>query len=403
MVCLLLCKHSNTVLTVYRLRAGLTWCQFNFHLFVTLQRLGLISSSRWFPDIKFFIPFSSTSPISAPPPLESLSVAAIGGWLSQFAINVAPYAAFYMCGRLWNAVHIHIWPHIHKRLPQPSRNAHYTFRSLERQAAAVSTPEERWQNAPESPTLGAADREIRHVRNPDQDLPTLQALEGQSSAVEPGIPLGAIRRQSTFSSRGGDQDYGTDEEDAEMINPTLISFDVDTSESTEQPAGVWSAELRPSFGGDGRSALREEPVYMVNALTSLPSVLAADILTNFFCYMLCAPSDGTAIRAVARAFARRRGLPTTNMYELSMTNAFSWRGVGNILGLEVMRLLISGDVWALTAILSQWLHVTEEEWKEIHNEEQADRAAREVAAQAAAAEEATTQEAVVEAATAAES
>lgn len=182
-----------------------------------------------------------------------------------------------------------------------------------------------------------------------------------------------------------------------MINPTLISFDVDTSESTEQPAGVWSAELRPSFGGDGRSTMREEPVYMVNALTSLPSVLAADILTNFFCYLICAPSDGTAIRAVARAFARRRGLPTTNMYELSMTDAFSWRGVGNILGLEMVRLLISGDVWALTAILSQWLHVTEEEWKEIRNEEQADQAARE-----AAVREVTPQETVVEAATAAE-
>jgi hypothetical protein len=207
----------------------------------------------------------------------------------------------------------------------------------------------------------------------------LQALEGQNTNVEAGIPLGAIRRQSTYSSRAGDQDYGTDEEDAEMINPTLISFDVDTSESTEQPAGSWSAELRPSFGGDSRSALKEEPKYIINSLTSLPSELATDILTNFVCYVLCAPGDAVAIRAVARAFARQQGLPATNMYQLAVTDSFSWRAVGNILGLEITRLIVSGEIWALMALLSQWLHVTEEEWKDIQNEQQEERAAREAA------------------------
>ncbi|KAI1870625.1 uncharacterized protein JN550_005168 [Neoarthrinium moseri] len=371
----------------------LMWCQFHFHLFLTMQRLNLIPASKLFPGVKFFIPFTNTSPIAPPPPIGTLSPSSVGGWLNSLALNVAPYVAFFLCGRIWNAVHVHVWPHIQKRLPHPSRNPAFHTRpfTMERHP---TVSEETWQTVPESPTLGAADREIRHGRNSDpavvgldavrdlphhqgihdmesfQDVPTLQALEGQASAADNAIPLGAVRRQSTFSSRGGDQDYGTDEEDADIINPTLISFDVDTTESTEQPTGVWSAELRPSNGVEGRLVPKEEPVYVVNPLTSLPSVLAADILTNLITYVLCAPFDAMAIRAAARAFARRRGHPMTNMYEISLLDAFSWRGWGNIIGLEIVRLLISGEIWAMTSILSQWLHVTDEEWREFHLEEQ---------------------------------
>ncbi|RYP08008.1 hypothetical protein DL764_002154 [Monosporascus ibericus] len=219
----------------------------------------------------------------------------------------------------------------------------------------------------ESPTLGAADQEIRHAQNPDADIPTLMALDGQPSGE--AIPVGAIRRQSTFSSRGG-EDYGTDEEDSEMINPTLISFDVDTSESAaEQHTGVWSAELRPSAGGDGRAQRRESPIYDVNPLTKLPSVLASDMLTNFMAYLLCAPADALALRSVARAFAQKRGLSYEGMFDVSLMDNVSFRGVLHIFGLEMLRLLISGDTWAMITILAQWLHVTEEEWKDMQKEE----------------------------------
>lgn len=340
-----------------------------------MQRLGLIPSSKWFPGYKWFIPFTDTSPIPAPPPIATFSAASVGGWVNQLALSMAPYAAFFLCGRIWNFVHINIWPHIHAQLPKPSRNEHYTLRSLPIEPRPTierrdTEPDDEWHTVPESPTLGAADREIRHGRNPEQDATTLQALEGQSTGAENGIPLGAIRRQSTFSSRGGDQDYGTDEEDAEMVNPTLISFDVDTSESNEQPAGVWSAELRPSFAGEGQQPPLAQPLYMVNPLTSLPSLLATDILTNFITYVVCAPFDTAAIRGAARAFAQRRGLPTIDMYQISLLDGLSWRNVGNILGVEIIRLLISGELWAVTSIISQWLHVTEEEWREFHKEEQ---------------------------------
>ncbi|KAH6655072.1 hypothetical protein BKA67DRAFT_559411 [Truncatella angustata] len=351
------------------LRVALGWCQFHLHLFLTMQRLGLIPSSKWLPGPKFFIPFTEKSPLPAPPPIDKLSAASIGGWISHLAVNMAPYAAFFLCGRIWNYVHINLWPHVHAQLPKPSKNEHYVLRPLPIEPRRT-IEEDEWHTVPESPTLGDADHEIRHGRSPERDVPTLQALEGQGANTDNGIPFGAIRRQSTFSSRGGDQDYGTDEEDADMVNPTLISFDVDTSESNEQPAGVWSAELRPSFAGEGRQPPPDQPVYMVNPLTNLPAVLATDILTNFVTYILCAPFDTLATRATARAFARRRGLPTANMYQMSLLDGLCWRNFGNIFGIEIIRLLISGELWALTSIVSQWLHVSEDEWKEFHKEEQ---------------------------------
>ena len=296
------------------------------------------------------------------PPLENTSVSGILSWVSRLAVNMAPYAAFYLCGRFWNAVHIHAWPHILKHLPRPSRNERFSVR-----APNTNRNSQAWQPVPESPTLGETDREIRHTQNPDADIPTLMALDGQPTGE--AIPVGAVRRQSTFSSRGG-EDYGTDEEDAELVNPTLISFDVDTSDSTtdQHPAG-WSAELRPSVVADARSQQAEAPIYMVNPLTKLPSILGADILTNFVAYLVCTPTDALALRGMARAFAEKRGLPRDRMFDPNLWSNLSLRGIINILGLEVLRLVISGDAWALTTVVSQWLHVTEEEWKDIHKGE----------------------------------
>ncbi|KAF3065068.1 hypothetical protein GL218_02534 [Daldinia childiae] len=218
------------------------------------------------------------------------------------------------------------------------------------------------QAIPESPTLGTSDRDVR-PQNLESDATTSLALDVQSNGET--VPVGSIRRQSTFSSRGG-EDYGTDEEDSEMVNPTLISFDVDTSESTEPPTGVWSAELRPSLQGDSRQQPKETPRYIVNPLTKLPSSFAADILANFITNILFLPIDIYAFPIAARALAYRRGLPYEGM---NIGGGVTWSGIFNIVQLDVVKLLISGEIWAFTTIVSQWLHVTEEEWKEIRKEE----------------------------------
>ncbi|KAI1375147.1 hypothetical protein F4677DRAFT_423277 [Hypoxylon crocopeplum] len=342
------------------LHGALEYVRFHLHLFLTMQRLDLIPASHWLPDLKFFIPFSSSSPFPPPPPLESLDVPSVLAWAGKLAANLAPYATFYVAGHIWQKVCSLVRSRIRKRLPRP------WFSLPPNNRIPPPTSSSQRQPIPESPTLGAADREIRH-QNPEADAPTELALDGQPG-LEP-IPVGSIRRRGTFSSRGG-EDYATDEEDAEMVNPTLISFDVDTSESTEPPTGVWSAELRPSFAGDSRQQAKEAPIYIVNPLTSLPSTFASDVLAEFVTNIILMPLDSHAIPTVARALARRRGLPFDGICDGSFLGGLTWRGVINIIELDVVRFLISAEVWALTTVLSQWLHVTEEEWKEIRREEE---------------------------------
>ncbi|KAI1462319.1 hypothetical protein F4805DRAFT_464556 [Annulohypoxylon moriforme] len=338
------------------LQAGIEYIRFHLQLFLLMQRLDLIPGSRWLPGPSFFIPFSSTSPFSAPPLPDSLDAPSVLSWIGKLAVSVAPYATFYSCAWVWREAYSMIRYHILNRLPRPT----FSPKSL-----SLSTGVTQRQAIPESPTLGAADREIRH-QAPEADAPTSLALDQPSGET---IPVGSIRRQSTFSSRAGD-DYGTDEEDAEMVNPTLISFDVDTSESTEPQTGVWSAELRPSFPGDSRQQTKEAPVYVVNPLTSLPSSFAADILATFATNVLFIPLESYASRVVLGALARRSGLPYEDIWDGSFLGGLTWRGVFNIIQLDVVRVFFVGEVWALTTVLSQYLHVTEEEWKEIRKEDE---------------------------------
>ncbi|KAI0600457.1 hypothetical protein F4775DRAFT_582705 [Biscogniauxia sp. FL1348] len=338
-------------------RGALAYIRFHLQLFVALQRLDLVPASQWLPGVNFFVPFSCSSPFTAPPLPESLDASSISLWVVKLALNLAPYATYYAFGFAWEAITIPIRLRVQRYLPKPSPSPQSTSRTS---LPASST---RRQNTPESPTLGLADRES-HLLNLDVDVPTSLALDSQTNG-EP-IPVG-IRRQSTLSSRGGDE-YVTDEEDSEMVNPTLISFDVDTSESTEPPSGVWSAELRPSFNGETRPQQKEAPKYVVNPLTSLPSLLAGEIITSSITQILLAPLDALAYRAIGRNFARKMGLPFDHMFEANILDSLSWRAVLNFAFVEMARFLVSSELWAFTTVLSQWLHVTEEEWKEIHRE-----------------------------------
>ncbi|KAI1767695.1 hypothetical protein GGR53DRAFT_463176 [Hypoxylon sp. FL1150] len=356
--------QSYTKIRPSLLNAAVEYARFHLHLFFTMQRLDLIPASQWFPDLKFFVPFSSSSPFAAPPLPESFDVPSVTGWVAGVIGNVAPYATFYVCGCIWRSVCTTIRSRIRKRLPRP------LFPPNSRTLPIISSTER--QPIPESPTLGAADQEIRH-ETPEDDVETSLAVDVPSSD-EP-IPVGSIRRQSTFSSRG--DDYGTDDEDAEMVNPTLISFDVDTSESTEPPTGVWSAELRPSYASDSRQGQpKEAPIYIVNPLTCLPSMHAADILADFVTNIITIPLDCHAFPIAARAFAQRRGIPFNAMDMGGFLGGLTWQGLFNIVQLDVVRLLISGEIWCFTTILSQWLHVTEEEWKEMRKEEEEQEAMR---------------------------
>ncbi|KAH9901893.1 hypothetical protein F4778DRAFT_738028 [Xylariomycetidae sp. FL2044] len=341
------------------LRAALGYIRFHLVLFSTLQRLDLIDGSQWLPGIKFFIPFSSSSPFTAPPPLGGLSASSLFHWVGALGISIAPYALYYVVSTLRDNVAPPLVGYIYSCLPHPTEPPSPP-RPQPPPTTAPRLP------VPESPTLGAADREIRPAQNPELGLPTSLALDGQANGEV--IPVGAIRRQSTFSSRA-EEDYGTDEEDADIINATLISFDVDTSESTEPPTGVWSAELRPSFGGDARQQPKEAPVYASNELTKFPPRFAALIMGHMLADLLCAPLEALGLRAIARDFVRKNGLHAADILGLNIFEGFTWRGVFNITQLVASKFLVSAEIWALVTLVARQFYEPEGEYKEMHREE----------------------------------
>ncbi|KAI1180791.1 hypothetical protein F4777DRAFT_573447 [Nemania sp. FL0916] len=335
-------------------RRIITYIRFHLQLFVFYQRLGLIPGSRLLPSPSFFVPFSSSSPFGAPPPLGSPGAQTLFEWAAKLLAGIVPYAGYYLIGRTWDVLSYLIRRQVHKFLPHPWPSATTNLR------AVAPTGASRRQSFPESPTLGDADRDIRHTqsRSPHAD----RSATNDEGAGEP-LPMGNIQRQDTFSSRGGD-DYATDEEDPEMVNPTLISFDVDTSESVEPPAGVWSAELRPSNSSDHRVQPKEAPRYVVNMLTTLPSLSAGYILTSSLTNIILTPLDMVAFRAMARAYCLKHGLPVDHIFRPSLWDGLTGRVITNLFQTEVLKFVISFGVWAAITVAAQRYHISEEEWKE---------------------------------------
>ncbi|KAJ8126584.1 hypothetical protein O1611_g7051 [Lasiodiplodia mahajangana] len=343
-------RASRTFRHSFWARAFLSHIRFHLQIYAAMQRLSIIPGSRWFPSWDFFIPFSSSSPFIAPPSLGSPGARSLSEWAGKVAMSLAPYASYYLINYASDILGFFIRRQVHKRLPHPWPSS----------IALVPTIPPRRQSLPESPTLGDVDREIRHTHVSEVDA-DFSATNGDG-VLEP-LPVGTIRRQGTFSSRGGD-DYATDEEDPEMVNPTLISFDVDTSESTEPPAGIWSAELRPSNSSDSRLHQKEPPKYVVNTLTRLPSLLAGDILTGSLTHIFLTPFEIPAFRAVARAFSVKFGLPVGHMFEANLSDGLGTRMISNLLQIAMLRFVVSFGAWAMVTGVAHRFHFTDKEWKE---------------------------------------
>ncbi|KAI1262427.1 hypothetical protein F5Y18DRAFT_397169 [Xylariaceae sp. FL1019] len=345
-------RTSNAIKNSRILRAMISYVRFHLHIYAALQQLDLIPGINVFPTLGWFIPFSDSSPFIAPPPLHSFEARNVSDWAGKIALNLAPFAAFYLLGHATEALRRVAWRHVRRYIPEPWPGLAMT---------SVPNYSQSRPYIPESPTLGATDHEIRHGASAEVVPPEPLTVNGDDS--DDAVPIETIRRQGTFSSRAG-EDYATDDEDTEMVNPTLISFDVDTSESTEAPAGVWSAELRPSVNGDVRSQPREQRTYLVNALTCLPSSLATSILANTLTGIINTPLSMLTWRAMARVFSLKFGLPLTNLCEPNLTSGITTRMVLNVFQTQALIFIATCEVWAIITIMAQHYHITAEEWKE---------------------------------------
>jgi hypothetical protein len=339
-------SRSTTILTILRLNIGLVYVRMHMQLYVTLQRLDIIPASQWFPTLDYFVPCSRSSPIPAPPPLEDFTPKSLLKWVGGFCINAAPMVFFWLWARVWTDLTTNIWQHLYARLPN---TAH---RRKELPAPAQAPNPESIPDMLEQINSNVA----------DASLPPPLPPPAQPTA-EPSLPSEPSRRPSAFSAGG--YNYDTDDEEREAISATLISFDVEATESADAPPGLWSAELRPSLGPEARLQANQQPLYLDTMLTRLPAYLAADIFTVIVGYIVLAPLEATALRLVAKAFRRRAHLPDYDFLDANFFRGATWTGVTNLFGLEFVHLIIAGECWALVTGISQWFHMTEEEWKEL--------------------------------------
>ncbi|KAG6321128.1 hypothetical protein E4U22_002411 [Claviceps purpurea] len=347
-------------------------------VFIILQRLGFISANIWFPGPSFFIPFTEASPIAAPPPPGDYTIPSLLSWLGGALISSTPFLVFVMTQRVMRDVRSQIWAQIYRRLPNtsfhrkpilppppppalpspppppppPPPPAHTIASSSTASPDPSNATSESERQEPESP-----DRSLFNGNNIFRDN-TEAGPSSQPSQDTPG-------RESVLSARG--DEYPTDDEENEGVSATLISFDVEASESHDAPPGLWSAELRPSAGPDTRSP-KQQPVYMDTLLTRLPSLIATHLLTNSATRILLAPYEATALRLVARMSCLSQGLPCVDIFTDGLLRGMTRTWLVNFLGTELLNVALCSEVWAVFALIFQRHHMTEEEWKDEEEE-----------------------------------
>ncbi|GJC93447.1 hypothetical protein ColKHC_02273 [Colletotrichum higginsianum] len=345
-------RYINTTLSYIRV---------HLQLYVFLQRLDIIPSSSWFPPLSFFIPGSPSSPVAAPAPPDDFSAHSLVQYAGAWCVNAIPFVSYVIWGQIWTEVTGHLWQEFYGRLPNTVHHRKPTPPPPPPPAPIPETPEpvpdvDRSQPGPLS--------EVAHEEIPEDSPPKRNPLN----------PL-CKRLVGPVHSQPGEMITGA-------TTKRMEAFDVEATDSTDAPPGLWSAELRPSTGPEG-SGHGASVQYMDTMLTRLPACLASDIFTVISGYILVSPYEAVALRLVARSYRERMGLPTFDIHDTNIFSGMTMRGVTNFLGLEFMHLVIAGELWALVTGLAQWFHLTEEEWK-LFNEIEETEAAEERRRQAQA-------------------
>ena len=157
-----------------------------------------------------------------------------------------------------------------------------------------------------------------------------------------------------------------------MGGATLISFDVETSESTDTTPAVWSAELRSNVE-DSRAITGREPLYRDTTLYMVPPLLATHLIGFSIARVLITPCKSQVWLSLARLVLARRDLPLDALHEPGFWQVCSWTRFVNALGLEFLFLFLQGETWGFMTLLAQSFCESDEEWAERQKFEGADK------------------------------
>jgi hypothetical protein len=313
----------------------------NYQMFAIIQQLNLWPSDRLLPSLRSLIPFSAYSPLRLPPLPSSLGAKALWSWVTALFLNIAPLGLVLAQSMVSSLVSSFIYGPVYKSLPRPSNpNRESLFPGMSSDSmdpntdVDYDTPDA--ENRDPSGVVDGGSTAPRTSAAPSQHAATLQALEG----------------------RPPNHDDSSDEDDHEMSQQTLITFDVEATEMTEATMGTWSAELR--------SAPNEPPpkekLYQITALTMLPPLLAAEGLSTVLTEigLLILPLEAIMVRTVARGYRRSAGLGTEDLFPCFSYTKQAWI---NIFAVHAVELAVTGAMWVAFTAASQAMSGKSLIWK----------------------------------------
>ena len=421
------------------------WVNLHLEIFVFLQRTGIVNTRRWVPTLGFFIPGCNDSPIFLSKLPSSFTTGSIISWLGALAAGVAPFVGYWFFSKTYARLVWSLRRKIQRLLPKPINfSRRRTLREVvpylqppigtynpptptpeeqqrtqqrqrQRQEPQPRTPTPTQQQQQQAPPANAIEAGWEMVHAPSDAVPTNDALPTGPP------PDGTRRRQSTISvsgaaglaTPGGPNSSSTsqpqsqtqsparvadelapflsdDDDDAETehVNPTLITFDVDTSDSATSDsapippgAAVWAAELRPNVpdnAGSNRNSQQtvtnstlgpDAPLYRDNGLTRLPHVLAAGALGLCAARAMMTPFESLALLGLARPYVTRQmgfegAALDVAFHGMGFMDAFSLERMFNAVGLEMVHLVLQCDLWAGMMSVADWFRMSDEEWCE---------------------------------------
>ncbi|PHH60476.1 hypothetical protein CDD81_1607 [Ophiocordyceps australis] len=328
------------------------WSYLRLHLelWASMQRLDLVSSASWLPTPSFFIPFSKDSPIPPISAPQDFSLPSLLRWLTGFFITSTPFFVWAMAKSLSLDWIVQLRGFVLRYIPSTMSDA--------RKRAQPPTL------CPCIPDAAMQEAENQHDATNAAETPQTAFAERSQGANASSGPLLSARRLSLLSAHNDDASM-SDEEEAEGVSTTLISFDVEATESTEIPPGLWSAELRPSQTAEVRPGASQQPVYHETMLTHLPALLGTSVFSNAMSRILVAPYEATALRMLARQFRLQHGLGVDDILGVNILSGLTWTSTINFFLAELIHLALSGEIWAMFTSASQLIYMSDQEWREM--------------------------------------
>jgi hypothetical protein len=292
-------------------------------MFAILQQLYLIPGSRRFPSLLSFVPFSAESPLLSP--LPALASASVGSMMTVLE-SALPFFYIILHGKVkFFASHLLYRP-VYRLLPRPVGQSMFAGLPVAPPTMEYDTP----------------DQQLQPIRLTEDEI-TLRALEGLPSLERPEPRARPVERDSDSSA-----------DDAEMTHATLISFDVEATDSTGQGPplggglGQWSAELRSA-----NELPPSETRYRMTGVTLLPTIMAVEGLREILAGIAVLPLEAVMVRCIGRLYRASANVGVADMWPRK-SGYGGFGGFANILSALTLQLGVTGAVWAGFTVASQW-------------------------------------------------